>query len=67
MVLNLVIMLIGAAFLIYGIKTKTKFFIIAGGILLCFGLISAGIDYKMGAAGGIDNNRVPFVIDRMMK
>lgn len=67
MFMNLAIVLIGAVLLVYGIKSKTKFFIIAGCVLLGFGLISAGIDYKMGAAGGVDNHRVPFVINAVMR
>lgn len=67
MILNIILMLIGAAFLIYGIKSKTKFFIIAGALLIGLGLISAGIDYAMGGAGAVDNHRLPFIIDSMMK
>lgn len=65
MILNIILLLIGIALLIYGVRCKAKFFIIAGAVLLCFGLISAGIDLM--GAGGIDNHRVPFVIDGMMR
>ncbi len=62
MILNVILMLIGAAFLFYGIKSKTKFFIIAGAVLIGFGLISAGFDYFMGGAGEVDTHRLPFII-----
>lgn len=67
MILNVILLLIGAAFLVYGIKNKTKFFIIAGAVLICFGLVSAGMDYVMDGAGGVDTHRLPFMIDGMMR
>lgn len=67
MILNVLLLLAGAALLIYGIKSKTKFFTIVGAVLIVFGLVSAGIDYKLGSAAGVDTHRLPFVIDRMMK
>lgn len=67
MALNIILLLVGIAFLIYGIKIKAKFFIIAGAALIGFGLISSGIDYAMGGVGAVDDHRLPFVIDSMMK
>lgn len=66
MLINIFLLLIGIVLLLYGIKNKLRFFIIAGVVLLCFGMISIGIDYKMGD-GDFANGRVPFVIDGMMK
>lgn len=62
MILNIILILIGAAFLFHGIKNKTKFFIIAGAALIGFGLISVGFDYFMGGAGEVDTHRLPFII-----
>lgn len=62
MALNIILLLVGAALLIYGIKTKTKFFIIAGAVLVGFGVISAGFDYFMGGAGEVATHRLPFII-----
>lgn len=62
MILNIILMLIGAVALIYGIKNKTKFFIIAGAVLLGFGVISAGFDYFMGGADEVATHRLPFII-----
>lgn len=62
MVLNIILLLIGIALLIYGIKAKTKFFIIAGAVLIGLGLISVGVDYFMGGAGEVATHRLPFII-----
>lgn len=62
MILNVILVLVGAALLIYGNKTKTKFFIIAGVVLIGFGVISAGFDYFMGGTGEVDTHRLPFII-----
>ena len=66
MIMNIILILIGVAMLIYGIKNKTKFFIIVGAVLIGLGLISAGIDYAIGRTGEVDTHRVPFMIDNMM-
>ena len=66
MIINVIVMVIGLLLLIYGIKSKTKFFLVIGLILLCLGLISGFIDYKLGV-GEFNNHRVPFTIDHMMK
>lgn len=66
MLVNIILLLIGIVIGFYGIKTRTKLFVIVGGALVCFSLISAGIDYKMGMSS-FDNHRLPFVIDGMMK
>lgn len=66
MIINVIVMVIGLLLLIYGIKSKTKFFLVIGLILLCLGLISGFIDYKLGE-GEFNNHRVPFTIDHMMK
>lgn len=62
MILNLILMLIGAASLIYGIVNKTKFFIIAGAVLIGFGVVSAVFDYFVGGAGEVATHRLPFII-----
>lgn len=70
MVLNIVFLLIGAAFVFYGVKNKLKFWIVIGGFLLCLSLISACIDYKMGGIeNGVNdiNHRIPFIIDHAVK
>lgn len=69
MILDNVLLVIGIVLLIYGVRVKTKFFTIAGVVLIAFALISGGIDYKMGNADspGIPSYRLPFVIDKMMR
>jgi len=67
MIINIILMLIGAVLLIYGIKNKIKFFIIAGVVMIGLGLISLGIDYAMDGAGEVDTHRLPFIIDGMMR
>lgn len=62
MSLNIILLLVGVIFFIYGIKIKTKFFIIAGAVLIGFAVISAGVDYFMGGAGEVDTHRLPFII-----
>lgn len=64
MIINVIVMVIGLLLLIYGIKSKTKFFLVIGLILLCLGLISGFIDYKLGG-GEFNNHRVPFTIDHL--
>lgn len=66
MLLNCIVLFIGILLLIYGIKNKTRFFIIAGAALLLLVILSIGIDYKMGD-GDFNNSRIPFVIDSIMK
>lgn len=65
MVLNLILLVAGAALLIFGIKTKLKMWIIIGLFLMSCGAVSAFVDYK---TGGMDVNtsRLPFVIDKFM-
>lgn len=62
MILNIVLLIIGAMFLIYGIKNKLKFWIAAGALLVCLGAISAYVDFVAPGTDGINNSRVPFLI-----
>ena len=67
MILNIVLLMIGALFLFYGIKQKLKFWIIIGLVVVCLGAVSAYVDYTTSGMDGINNSRVPFVIDHFMK
>ena len=64
--INVIVLTIGLLLSLYGVKSKTKFFLVIGLILLCFGLISGVVDYKLGE-GEFNNHRIPFTIDHMMK
>ena len=61
MLLNIILLVVGIVLVIYGIWTKTKFFMVLGGILLALGLISLGMDYLMGT-GEVNGSRLPFII-----
>lgn len=67
MLLNIVLLMIGALFLFYGIKQKLKFRIIIGVLIVCLGAVSAYVDYMTSGMDGINNSRIPFVIGRFMK
>ena len=67
MILNVVLLILGALFLFYGIRNKLKFWIIAGALLLCFGAVAAYVDYTVGAADGVDTSRLPFLLDRYVR
>lgn len=67
MLLNIVLLMIGALFLFYDIKQKLKFWIIIGVLIVCLGAVSAYVDYTALGTDGINNSRVPFVIGRFMK
>lgn len=68
MILNIILLAIGAISLIFGIKTKLKMWMVIGLILMGFGGISAFIDYKlMGDADSAINARLPFVLNNMMR
>lgn len=67
MILNIVLLIIGALFLFYGIKQKLKFWISIGVLIVCLGAISAYVDYTASGMDGITNFRVPFVIDHFIK
>lgn len=67
MILNIVLLMIGALFLFYGIKQKLKFWISIGVLIVCLGAISAYVDYTALGTDGINNSRVPFVTDHFMK
>lgn len=65
MILNLVLLLIGAVFLVYGIRKKLKFWIVVGAVLLGLALASVGMDFLTGGAVNETNDinyRLPFVI-----
>lgn len=64
--LNIVLLIIGALFLLYGIKQKLKFWIIIGALIVCLGAISAYVDYTASGMDGINDSRVPFVVDHFM-
>lgn len=67
MILNFVLLMIGALFLLYGIKQKLKFWIIIGAVVICLGAVSACADFAATGADGINGSRVPFVIDRFFR
>lgn len=66
MLINIILLICGIVLLIYGIRNKTKFFTIAGVVILFLGLISIGMDIGMGT-GGVDNHRLPFIVGGMTK
>lgn len=66
MFLNIALLIAGVLFLAYGIKNRLKFWIIIGLVVVLLGGVSACVDYAS-AADGINNARVPFVIDRLGK
>lgn len=67
MLLNVVLLILGIAFLAYGIKHRLKFWAAAGVLLLCLGGISAYIDVTAAGMDGIANSRIPVVIDRFVR
>lgn len=67
MALNLVLLMLGALFLLYGIKQKLKFWIIIGLLIVCLGAVSAYVDFAAAGTDGINNSRIPFAIDHFMK
>lgn len=66
MMINIVLFLIGIIALFFGIKEKLKYLIVIGTGILVIALLSAYFDYKTTGTIGFNNNRVPFVIDKMM-
>lgn len=66
MILNLVLLILGALFLLYGIKQKLNFWIVIGAVLLGLGAVSVCMDLTAAGTDGIDGHRLPFVIDRFM-
>lgn len=68
MILNILMILIGAVFLVYGIRKKLKFWIVVGAVILGLGAVSAGVDFFAAGNDTNDiNNRLPFVIDGLVK
>lgn len=67
MILNIVLLILGILFLFYGIRKKLKFWVVVGAVLLCFGAVSAYVDYTVVGPNGINNSRIPFVIDHFMQ
>lgn len=67
MILNILLLIVGALFLLYGIRNKLKFWIVIGLLLLCFAAVSAYVDYTASKMVGIANSRIPFVIDSFRK
>ena len=64
---NLVLLAIGLIIIFFGIKNKLKYLIVIGAILLALGLFSAYVDYNTYGTWSIDNHRIPFTIDHMVK
>ena len=68
MILNILVILIGAVFLAYGIQKKLKFWIVVGAVILGLGAVSAGVDFFAAGNDTNDiNNRLPFVINGFVK
>lgn len=68
MILNVVLLVIGAAFLFYGLKKKLKFWVAIGAVVACLALASIGVDLMTtGGDANAINNRLPFVINGVMK
>lgn len=67
MILNIVLLAVGALFLFYGIKNKLNFWIIIGLLVVGLGAVSAYVDCTASEMDGIHNSRVPFVIDHFIK
>lgn len=68
MILNIVLLVIGAAFLFYGLKKKLKFWTVIGAVVACLALASIGVDLMTtGSDTNAINNRLSFVINSMMK
>lgn len=67
MILNIVLLMIGALFLFCGISQKLKFWIIIGVLIICLGAVSAYVDCMTSGMDGINNSQVPFVTDHFMK
>lgn len=67
MVINIVLLILGAVFLVYGIKKKLTFWIVAGAVILCLGGVSLYMDFTMGGAGEAAGHRLPYVIDHFMR
>lgn len=69
MILNVILLVIGAVSIIYGIKTKLKMWLVIGLILFACGAVSAYVDVRTMGLESITNPnaRVPFVIDNLMR
>lgn len=64
MILNILMILIGAVFLVYGIRKKLKFWIAVGAVVLALGAVSAGVDFFTAGNETNDiNHRLPFILN----
>lgn len=67
MFLNIILLLVGVVFLIYGIRNKLKFWIAIGAVVLCMGVVSVCVDRMLPGAENNVNQRLPVVITNTMK
>lgn len=67
MLLNIILLILGALFLFYGIKNQLKFWIVIGSLLLCFGAVSAIVDYCFPGTAEANNARIPFILDHFAR
>lgn len=67
MILNLILLVVGGLFLFYGIRKKLRFWIVVSVLILCLGVISIGVDYRLSADGNSINTRLPFVITNLTR
>ena len=65
--INICLLAIGLIALFFGIKDKLKYLIVIGAVLMALGLISAYVDYRTFGIWSIDNHRIPFTIDHMIR
>ena len=65
--INICLLVIGLIALFFGIKDKLKYLIVIGAVLMAFGLFSAYVDYRTSGTWSIDNHRIPFTIDHMIR
>ena len=65
--INICLLAIGLIALFFGIKDKLKYLIVIGTVLMALGLFSAYVDYRTFGIWSIDNHRIPFTIDHMIR
>ena len=65
--INICLLVIGLIALFFGIRDKLKYLIVIGTVLMALGLFSAYVDYRTFGIWSIDNHRIPFTIDHMIR
>ena len=65
--INICLFVSGLIALFLGIKNKLKYLIVIGAVLMALGLFSAYVDYRTFGTWSIDNHRIPFTIDHMIR